>query len=126
MSKLIQKRYRMLTLVTLIMILGTASYGFAAANTFVDGGKAGEGSSAVSGYHVTAVKYVLDSNNPNLIDSVSFTLDNSATSVYAGLDDGTLLWRGCTTTDNINFSCDFSTDTVSTSGLATLHVAAGQ
>ena len=126
MSKLFHKRYQVLIIVILTLILGTASYGFAAANTFDDGGKAGEGNSAVSGYHVSAVIYVLDSNNPNLIDSVGFTLNSAATSVYAGLDDGTLLWRGCTSSDDINFTCDFSSDSVSTSGLTTLHVASGQ
>jgi len=129
MYKLFQKRYRILILVILVLILGTASYGFAATNTVADAGKAGEGFNTISGYAVTNVQYTLDSNDPTAFASVSFTLDTAATSVYAGLDDGAVEWASCATTNaptNTNFSCNLSAVNVTVSGAATLHVAAGQ
>ena len=127
MSKLFQKRYRILILVVLILILGTASYGFAATNTVADAGKAGEGSNTVSGYTVTNVSYTLNSTDPNQLDAVDFTLDSAASSVYAGIDDlSTIEWRSCTNPSGNNFTCDLSTVTISVTNAEALHVAAGQ
>jgi hypothetical protein len=129
MSQLIQKRFRILTLIILILILGTASYGFAATNTIADAGKAGEGDEAISGYAVSSVQYTLDSNDPTAFDSVSFDLDTAATSVFAGLEDPAtnLEWgAACTTSDNISFSCDLTSVTITVANATRLHVAAGQ
>ena len=129
MSKLIQYRFRVLALIILLLVLGTATYGFAASNTVADAGKAGEGSNTVSGYTVTAVTYTLDSSDPTQLDAVDFTLDTAATDVYAGIDTNpasTIQWRSCTNPSGNDFTCDLSTVTISVVNAATLHVAAGQ
>lgn len=129
MSKLFQYRYRVLALVIMLLILGTATYGFAASNTVADAGKAGEGSNVVSGYTVTAVTYTLNSSDPNQLDAVDFTLDSAASDVYAGIDtspSSTIEWRSCTNPSGFDFHCDLSTVTITVTNAATLHVAAGQ
>jgi hypothetical protein len=125
----LRNRFRILIIVILVLILSTAAYGFAASNTITDAGKAGEGSNTVSGYDVTNVSYTLDATDPNALDSVDFTLDASATSVYAGIDTNpstTIQWRSCSNTAGNDFTCDLSTVTISVTNAATLHVAAGQ
>jgi len=126
MSKLIQKRYRVLALIIMILILGTATYGFAATNTMADAGKSGEGQNTISGYTVTNVSYTLNSTDPAELDEVAFTLDTAASSVYAGMDDGAVQWSPCSTLNGTDFTCDLTSNTVTTAGAATLHVAAGQ
>lgn len=129
MSKLIQYRYRVLALVIMLLILGTATYGFAAANTIADAGVAGEGSNTVSGYTVTNVSYTLDASDPTQLSAVDFTLDSAASDVYAGIDTNpatTIQWRSCTNPSGNDFTCNLSTVTISVVNAATLHVAAGQ
>jgi hypothetical protein len=125
MSKLFSYRYRVLALMIALLILGTATYGFAAANT-VPAGEAGEGTGVISGYIVTNVVYTLDASDPTAFSDVDFTLDAAASDVYAGMDDGTIDWVSCTTTNaptNTNFNCDLSTVTVTVAGATALHVS---
>ena len=104
MSKFIQYRFRILTLVILLLVLGTATYGFAASNTVPDG-YAGEGQGAISGYEVYNVKYTLNSGNPLLFASVEFNLRDevsgatvAASDVYAGINTGPVTWFHCDNT----------------------------
>ncbi len=63
-------------------------FAFAASNT-VPNSRAGDGEGQVTGYTVSNISYVLDTNNPSDLIGVKFTLDAQATSVYAGVWDGT-------------------------------------
>ena len=60
------------------MVLGLAAgaYAFTASNT-VPGSKAGDGSSTVSGYTLSAIHYNLDATTPTNVDSLTFTLDSA-------------------------------------------------
>ena len=123
MSKLFHNRYRVLALMIALLILGTATYGFAASNT-VPAGEAGEGTGVISGYVVTNVVYTLDSSDPTAFDTVTFTLDAAASDVYAGLDAGGAIdWVSCTNPSGNDFSCDLSTVTVTVAGATALHVS---
>jgi hypothetical protein len=100
MNSLIKNRFRILALLILILVLGAATYGFAAGNT-VASGVAGEGSGGISGYAVTGVHYTLDSTTPTLFTSVEIDLGAAAATnnVYAGvsLSGGTpASWVTCT------------------------------
>lgn len=59
-----------------LLILASAVYGFAAANT-VNPSKAGDGAGAVSGYVLSNIHYNLNATNPRNIDSVTFNLDST-------------------------------------------------
>jgi len=129
MYKLMKNKFRILALLILVLVLGAATYGFADANTFSEGDSyAGEGEGVVSGYDVTTVRYVLDSSDPREFASVSFTLDSSATSVYAGVGDGsTIAWTSCTNPSANNFNCIWTTTpSVSVRNTTALHVSSAQ
>ncbi len=77
---------------------------FTASNTMtaVDGGTknvAGYGAATVTGATVTAVDYVQDSANANLIDQVKFVATGDLTSKDASV----ILWNGAT--NNGNYTC---------------------
>ncbi len=57
-------------------LLGSGTYAMTAANT-VPATKAGDGTGAVSGYGVSAIKYNLNASNPSSADTVTFTLDST-------------------------------------------------
>lgn len=126
MSKLIRARYRLLALLILILILGAATYGFAAANTVPDG-KAGEGSGVISGYDVTGVTYTLDSGDPTAFSLVEFDLGAAASQVYAGLGDGsTIEWVACTQDTGTTWDCDLSGVGISVYEATELHVSSAE
>jgi hypothetical protein len=70
-SRVINRRTAVLGL--LLVILATAGFGFAAVNT-VAPSSAGDGAEDISGYAITNIDYVLDTNDPTLIDEVNFFL----------------------------------------------------
>lgn len=80
MSNKRKRRYVLAAL--LAVIVATAGFAFAAANT-VTASNAGIGSGTVSGYNVTAVSWDLNDANPALIDDVTFTLNVAAAEVRA-------------------------------------------
>ncbi len=125
MNILHKYRYRILILIVLTLVLGTASYGFAAGNT-VPAGVAGEGMGVISGYTVSSVTYLLDSSLPTQFDSVAFTLSANASDVYVGIGNGvTTYWTGCAGGPT-NFTCDISGSTVSVAAAIELHVSSVQ
>jgi hypothetical protein len=85
------------------LLILTALGAMAASNT-VPATKAGEGSGIISGYVVTSVQYVLNSD-PSKIDQVKFTLDGSATTVKAKLDASTTTYYACTVITGNNWGC---------------------
>ena len=126
MNKLMNNRYRIMTLLVLAVVLSAATYGFAAANTVPDG-VAGEGSGVISGYVVTNVNYLLDSTDPTSFASVSFDLGAAANDVYAGLGNGTIIyWIDCSNTAGTAWSCDLSASTVSVRAATSLHVSSAE
>ena len=81
-----------------VLIMATAAYTFAAANT-VPAGKAGEGEAAITGYAVTAVKYNLIATDPKNIETVTFTLNPapvSGSTIKIKLVAAGTTWYSCT------------------------------
>jgi hypothetical protein len=124
-------RVRFLVAAALVLVVATAAYGFAAANTFTGPTKAGAGEEAISGYAVSGVKYVLDGTDPTKIASVEFDLDAPATNIMARfLDAGTSagaliangLYDSCSVTATTHYTC---VPTGSTPPLALVSAAKG-
>ncbi|MCL8207040.1 MAG: hypothetical protein K6V97_03060 [Actinomycetia bacterium] len=69
------KAGKILAPVAMTVLLGGSAYAFMASNT-VNNSSAGTGSGTISGYTVSNISYKLDgsNNNPDGIDSVTFTL----------------------------------------------------
>ena len=125
MKRLFSKKFRILALLALAVVMSAATYGFAAANT-VPAGVAGEGQGAISGYAVSSVVYALDNSDPTQFASVSFTLSASASDVYAGVGNGTVIyWTSCGGGPT-NFVCSLTGSTVSVNGAVELHVSSVQ
>ena len=116
------KSFAVVKLVPVLIVAGVVaagSYAFTASNS-VDSAPAGMGeSSAFSGYHASTVHWTLQTSDPSKIDAVDFYLSpvTSATSVYAGADNGTTIsWTNtCTLIGTISsnsghYSCNFGTD----------------
>jgi len=123
--KNIKMRTRLMILLALAVVLSAATYGFAAANT-VDDGYAGEGQGTISGYVVTNVVYTLDSSDPTQFDAVSFSLDQDASDVYAGIGDGSqIYWIQCGGGPR-DFNCSLALSTVSVYDAVELHVSSVQ
>lgn len=95
---------RLLTIFGLTLLLSTAAYGFAAANTLPETG-AGDGQSTISGYTVTNVTYTLNATTPTDIDKVTF--DIAAT---AGADAPTTVKVKLVTSSSTWFNCAITTD----------------
>ena len=124
MNKLMNRKFRILALLVLAVVMSAATYGFAAANTVPDG-VAGEGEGAISGYTVTNVVYTLNSSNPTQFASVSFDLDAFATDVYAGLGNGTgIYWTSCA--GGPTWTCSLAGSTISVAAAIELHVSSVQ
>ena len=109
-------RARSFAVLALILILAAAIYGFAAANIVPETG-AGDGSGTVSGYTITNVNWVINSDSdPSDVDSVSFDVNatagaGAASEVYISLDGGTT-WITTCTDAGATWTCTGLSDTV--------------
>ena len=95
---------KLFVIVLIVLVFATATFAFAASNT-VPASYAGEGSSVTSGYTVSSVVYNLNAATPSNIDSVTFTLNASATTVKVRLVT-TGSYYACTNTSGNNWSCN--------------------
>jgi hypothetical protein len=100
------KNIKWLFVVLVVFVLASAVYAFAASNTVPDS-KAGDGSGAITGYSVSNVLYVLNTD-PTKLDTVKFTLDAAATTVKARLVSGSGTWFACTVITGSNYQCAIS------------------
>lgn len=104
------KSPRRLVVIAAFAIIAMSVFGFAAANTIPNGGKAGDGYGDITGYNVTNVRYTLTGGD---ITGVTFSLDSAASSASVGFADDTTgtnatALTACTTTNaptNTNWSC---------------------
>lgn len=93
----------------LAIALATGTYAFTATNT-VPASSAGSGSGAISGYTVSGIAYTLNATTPSNIDSMTFTLNASATTVRAKIVSGSSSYTACSIAGGVNVTCDFSPD----------------
>jgi hypothetical protein len=90
----IRRRHGVVLTVLVTVALTTLGFAFTATNTFGagGGGKAGDGTSGVSGYTIAGVSYTLNSSNPTLVQSwtitFSGTVPGAGASVYSRVLDG--------------------------------------
>ena len=109
MTRGFSARARLIGVLAIAAALGTGVYAFTATNT-VPSSNAGSGSGTISGYTVSAVAYTLNATTPTNIDSMTFTLDASATTVKAKIVSGSSTYTSCSVSGGVNVTCDFSPD----------------
>ena len=102
-------RSRILGILVVAAALATGAYAFTATNTVPDS-SAGSGSGTISGYTVSAIAYQLNTTTPSNIDSLTFTLNASATTAKAKVVSGSTTYTNCSIAGGVNVTCDFSPD----------------
>ena len=102
-------RSRILGILVVAAALATGAYAFTATNT-VPNSSAGSGSGTISGYTVSAIAYQLNTTTPSNIDSLTFTLNASATTAKAKVVSGSTTYTDCTIVGGVSVTCDFSPD----------------
>ena len=87
-------RYRMIALVVLGLMLGTATFSFAAGGTIASPGPTGEYLELES-FQALDVVYHLDPQNPRVLEQVQFNTKGQSAAVAAGLEfQGEVMWFG--------------------------------
>jgi hypothetical protein len=109
MTRAFSGRARLLGVLAIAAALGAGVYAFTATNT-VPTSNAGSGSGTISGYTVSGIAYTLNATTPTNIDSMTFTLDASATTVKAKIVSGSSTYTSCSVSGGVNVTCDFSPD----------------
>ncbi len=107
-SRVINRRTALLGL--LLVILATAGFGFAAGNT-VDPSRAGDGEGAITGFDITDITYDVNTTNPSMLSTVSFTVNNGSvvpSDVWVTLVDGSTTWDDCTAASGASMPADFT------------------
>lgn len=105
--------------------VGGAMQALTASNT-VTADKAGDGSSTITGYTISAVAYALNATDPQNIDTLTFTTSALANTVKARLV-ATGSWYPCTTTNgptNTTWTCATTSPQVTVSAADELRVVA--
>ena len=107
MLNLILRKSRFLVALVVAGAMGTGAYAFTASNT-VPASTAGSGNGTISGYTVSAVAYQLNATTPTNIDSSTFTLSASASTVKAKLVSGSTTYTACSIVGGTSVTCTFS------------------
>lgn len=115
------KSGRRLAVLALFAILAMSAFGFAASNTVPDH-RAGYGDGVISGYDISDITYTLNGTDMNVVDEVSFTLDQAATTVQIQFDSPSTIWA-CDESGTA-ITCDVSGGTVLLEDIESLAVAA--
>ncbi|NPV55305.1 MAG: hypothetical protein HPY76_01330 [Anaerolineae bacterium] len=91
------KSSRFAIILAFSLILSAMVFAYAASNT-VPATSAGDGSAAITGYTVGNVKYNLNATNPQVFESVQFTLTGASapSTVKIKLVSGGSTWYDCT------------------------------
>jgi len=95
----------------LTAILAAGAYAFTASNT-VPSSTAGSGSGTVSGYTATNVSYTLNATDPTTINTLTFTIAPTTTSVVEVKAGTTGTWKTCTNVSGA-ITCDYSAAPIS-------------
>ena len=118
------RTFRSIVILIVALVFASTVYAMAASNTLPADVKAGDGSSAISGFEVTDVSYNLDSGTPSNIASADLTFDSNdpaPSTVIAILDSEQSTCNKDAVNDYL-WNCPFTT--VTAYDAATLRVIA--
>ena len=90
------RRFAVAGLVTLSLLVGGMAGKAATASNTVPAGKLGQGSAATSPYTVSGVAYTLNTNRPQRIDSVAFTISPATPRIVKAQLVSGGSWYACT------------------------------
>lgn len=101
-----RRRRRFVVIIAAAAALAFTAFAYTAANIMPPATNAGDGNVAISGYTVSAIAYQLEAGNPENIESVSFTLNAAAGTVYARVVS-TAGYTACTG-GPLNWTCNIA------------------
>lgn len=97
---------RLVGLLAVAGLLGTASYALTASNTFASSvNQSGQGAQTISGFAVSNVTYTLDAINPENLSAVDFDLDGPASDARAKVRSTATTYSTCTNTTGNHWTC---------------------
>lgn len=114
---------RMVGILALAGLLGTATYALTASNTFASAtNQSGQGAQSISGFEVSNVQYTLDAVNPENLSAVDFDLDGVAGDVRAKVRSAALTYSTCTNTAANHWTCPVTDSVASADELTVIAV----
>ena len=105
-TSLITRPRTILAVGLLTAVLAAGAYAFTASNT-VPSSNAGSGSGTVSGYTATNLTYTLTAADPNTIDTLTFDIAPTTTSVVKVKAGSAGTWKTCANSSG-TITCDYS------------------
>ena len=115
--------------VAIVLVLATAAYGFAAANTVSSSG-AGDGNGAISGYTIDSIGYTLNAADPSKLDTVRFAVTPSGTNPQPATVKVQVVtggaWYSAAHGTGTSWSVDLAAGNVSVLSVNNLRVVAAQ
>ena len=128
MTKQKHTRYRILSLVSLSLLIAAATYGFAEANTISGEIGMGAGYGVKSSYEVSRVSYTLDVEDPTTFTAVDFVLEGEGSAIVVGVsasEKGEITWADDCEKIGTQWTCTFDRS-VDVLGADWLHVTSAQ
>lgn len=128
MTKQKRTHYRVLSLVSLSLLIAAATYGFAEATTISGDSGMGAGYGIKSAYEVSRVSYTLDVEDPGTFTTVDFTLEGERSAIFAGVsasEKGEITWADDCEKIGTQWTCTFDRS-VDVLGADWLHVTSAQ
>jgi hypothetical protein len=108
------RNFKVLLIVFVVIVVAGSAYAFAAQNTVADSA-AGYKANVVPGYTVTNIAYDLNTDNPTVVDKVTFAIAPSSGTVVAAIVKLQTAtggdWTDCTlvagTAPSMNVTCTY-------------------
>jgi hypothetical protein len=128
MTKQKRTHYRVLSLVSLSLLIAAATYGFAEANTISGVSGMGAGYGVKSSYEVSRVSYTLDVEDPGTFTAVDFTLEGEGSAIFVGVsasEKGEITWADDCVNIGSQWTCSFD-QSIDVLGADWLHVTSTQ
>ena len=111
MKKQKRRRYRILGILSLSIVIAAATYGFAAANSETHSpGILGADYGVISSFQVSKIVYTLDLEDPTRFIAVEFALEGGAGNILAGVSefkDSQVTWAENCQLENEKWNCKF-------------------
>ena len=110
MTKQNRTKYQIIGLMTLSLMIAAGTVGFARAEAVGTTGFFEVGYGVQSDYQVSRISYTLDEKNPTDFLAVSFSLDQSVSTVQAGISDSKsdqIIWADNCDFNGHNWVCSF-------------------
>ena len=114
---------RLIGVVAMAGLLGTASYAMTASNTFASStNQSGQGTQSITGYDVSNVSYTLSATNPENYSAVDFDLDGVASDVRAKVGTAATTYSTCSNSAGNHWTCPISDSVASSDQLTVIAV----